>query len=210
MHKNVDIIFVRHGESNGNIGIAEEGFHPDDPRLTTKGTEQAMKLAQRFQEEKISAIYASALLRACQTVQPLAETQNKRVVVLRELMEVGTMIPNTSPSLVSEYAPNAYAGIVETAALPVLFPPDSYDQRILEQRAAYCMERIFENCMDGDRVVVCTHGGFIGYLIRYCLGICLPETFNWQIDNCAVFRILMSDQKIPKLCYANDISHLIS
>ena len=209
MHKNVEIIFVRHGESYGNIGIAEAGFHPDDPRLTAKGTAQALKLAQRFQHENISAIYASALLRACQTVQPLAEAQNKSIIILRELMEVGTEIPNTSPSLVSLYAPNAYSGIVETAALPVLFPPDSGDPRICEQRAAYCMDRILENCTDVDRVVICTHGGFFGYLIRYCLGIALPETFNWQIDNCAVFRILLSDQKIPKLCSANDISHLL-
>ena len=209
MHKNVEIIFVRHGESNGNIGYTEDGFHPDDPRLTERGLQQAVRLARRFQGENISAIYASALLRTCQTVQPLAEMKNQSIFVLRELMEVGTVIPNTAPALVSEYAPNAYAGVVETASLPVLFPPDSYDPHISEQRAVYSMDRIMERCEDGDRVVICTHGGFIGYLIRYCLGISLPETFNWQIDNCAVFRILFSDQKIPKLCSANDISHLI-
>ena len=209
MDKNVELIFVRHGESYGNIGVSEEGIHPDDPRLTQNGLIQAQKLAAKYCNEPISAIYASALLRACQTVQPLAQITGKQVRVLRELMEVGTSIPNTDPALAKEYAPNAYASVCAADTSPVIYPTESYDASGCEQRAAYSMEQILSACADGDTVMICTHGGFIGYLLRYCLGLTLPEYFNWQIDNCSVFKIFLSADRIPKLRYANDISHLI-
>ncbi len=209
MVKNVELIFVRHGESYGNIGVREEGMHPDDPRLTEKGIIQAQKLAAHYCNEPIAAIYSSALLRACQTVQPIAHVNGKQIRVLRELMEVGTEILNTDPELVKQYAPRAYASVCAVNQSPVLFPPQSDDPAICEQRAAYSMEQILAGCKEGDAVMICTHGGFIGYLLRYCLGLSLPECFCWQIDNCSVFKISLSSDRIPKLRYANDISHLV-
>ena len=207
--RNVDLIFVRHGESYGNIGKQDEESHPDDPRLTENGLIQAQKLADRYCGEPITAIYSSALIRACQTVQPLSQLTGKQITVFRELMEVGTTIPNTDPALVKQYAPNAYASVCVASLSPVLFPTASDDPAVCEQRAAYCMDQILAGCKDGDTVMICTHGGFIGYLLRYCLGLSLPEHFYWQIDNCSVFKIFLSTDRIPKLRYANDISHLV-
>lgn len=209
MVKNAELIFVRHGESYGNIGVREEGIHPDDPRLTENGIIQAQKLAAHYRNMPITAVYSSALLRACQTVQPIAHITGKQIRVLRELMEVGTEIPNTDPELVKKYAPRAYDSVCSVNASPVLFPTQSDDPSVCEQRAAYSMEQILADCKDGDAVMICTHGGFIGYLLRYCLGLSLPEQFCWQIDNCSVFRISLSADRIPKLRYANDISHLV-
>jgi broad specificity phosphatase PhoE len=209
MVKNVELIFVRHGESYGNIGVREEGIHPDDPRLTENGIIQAQKLAAHYCNEPIAAIYSSALLRACQTVQPIAHVKGIQIRVLRELMEVGTEIPNTDPEPVKKYAPQAYDSVCAVNGSPVLFPTQSDDPEICEKRAAYSVEQILNGCKEGDTVMICTHGGFIGYLLRYCLGLSLPECFCWQIDNCSVFKISLSSDRIPKLRYANDISHLV-
>ena len=97
MNLNIELYFIRHGESYGNIGVPESGVHPDDPRLTDIGLKQASAVAMRFMHTDISAIYTSALMRACQTMQPTAENHGIEMRVLRELMEVGTHIPNTEP-----------------------------------------------------------------------------------------------------------------
>lgn len=208
MDKNLELVFVRHGESNGNIGKADPGFHPEDPRLTPLGLLQAQKLADRFSPGEFSAIYASSLLRTCQTVQPTAEKLGMSVRVLRELMEVNTAIPNADPALIERHAPNAYADFCRAAGEEIRFPLVNQTQAQCAARGAYCMETILSAASEGERILICTHGGFIGYLLRYCLGISLPETFNWQIDNAALFHIKMYADKIPKLAAANDISHL--
>ncbi len=209
MEKSVELLFVRHGESFGNVGVAEEGVSPDDPMLTPLGLIQAAKLAEAYCDRPIAAVYASALLRACQTVQPLAELKGLQVQVLRELMEVGTAIPHGDPERVRVYAPQAYASFVETAERTVRFPTQSGDPAVCAARAAFAADTVLSNAANGETVMVCTHGGFMGYLLRYCLGISLPERFNWQIDNCAVFHLRLSSVKIPKLVSANDISHLV-
>ena len=208
MNLNADLIFIRHGESNGNLGIREPGVHPDDPHLTPLGLWQAQKIADRFVPGEVSAIYTSALMRACQTMQPTAQKLGISMHVLRELMEVGTEIPNTDPEQVKQLAPNAYDGLCRILTAPETFSAADGTPQTCEKRAAYCIDRILADCKDGDRIVICTHGGFIGYLIRYCLGLSLPEPFNWQIDNGAAFIIRFYQDQIPKLVRANDIAHL--
>ena len=208
MNVNAEIYFIRHGESYGNVGANDAETHPDDPKLTEAGLEQARRLEARFVPGEIGAVYASALIRTCQTMQPTAEKLGLPVRVLRELMEVGTEIDNTQPALAAKYAPNAYKALCRVAEQPVLFDPADDTPAVCEKRAAYCVDTILSDCRDGDKILVCTHGGFIGYLLRYCLGIGLPEHFNWQIDNSAVFGIRLAKDKIPKLICANEISHL--
>ena len=208
MQVNAELFFIRHAESNGNIGLTLPGEHPDDPRLTENGLFQAKRLAERFLPGTVNALYVSALIRACQTMQPAAEKLGMPMQVMRELMEVGTEIPNADPALATSFAPNAFRSLSEIAGQPVLFAPEDGTPEVCEKRAAYCVDTIVSNCRDGDRVLICTHGGFIGYLLRYCLGLSLPEHFNWQIDNTAVFGIRLSADRIPKLICANDVSHL--
>ena len=207
--KNLELIFVRHGESSGNIGADAPGFHPDDPPLTPEGLLQAGKLAARFSPGEFAAIYSSSLTRTCQTVQPTAEKLGMEVRVLRELMEVNTAVPNAAPEAILRLAPNAYADFCRAIKEEIRFPLQPQTAEACAARAAYCMDTVFSAAAEGDRVLICTHGGFIGYLLRHCLGLSLPETFNWQIDNAAVFHIKLYADRIPKLAAANDISHLL-
>ena len=53
------IVFVRHGESFGNISAdVPEGYSSDDPPLTDKGIQMAEKLADCFEKEAIAGIFA--------------------------------------------------------------------------------------------------------------------------------------------------------
>ncbi len=65
------ILFSRHGESEANIlhEISNRGLkHP----LTQKGREQASILAQKLQNQSISRIYSSPVLRAIETTVIIA------------------------------------------------------------------------------------------------------------------------------------------
>ena len=208
MDKNLELIFVRHCESNGNVGINDPAFHPDDPPLTALGLAQAEKLKNRFSPGDVDAICAGTLQRTCRTVEPTAQKLGMQVKILRELNEVNTTIPHTDPGLIQKIAPSSYRSFLQAAAGEVIFPLDPQTPEECVRRAKFCVDRITENANDGSRILICTHGGFIGYLLRYCLDLSLPEHFNWQIDNCSVFHIRFTLGKIPKLVRANDISHL--
>ena len=210
MDKNMELIFVRHCESYGNVGISDPAFHPDDPPLTPLGLQQAQKLKDRFLPGDVSAIYASALQRACQTVEPTARKLGMQVRVIPELNEVNTAIPHSPPDLIKTVAPSSYGSLLQYVGREALFPLTEQTPQECEQRAEYCIGGILQAANDGDKILICTHGGFIGYLLRCCLGLSLPELFNWQIDNCSVFHIRFTAGKIPKLVRANDISHLIT
>jgi|GEM_PF-1112087 len=210
MQKNIELIFLRHAQSQANIGVKDEGFHPDDPRLSDLGEKQALLLAERFAPGDISAVYASSLLRTCQTVEPTAKKLGLKVRVLRELMEVDTGVPNASPDMIKNLAPCAYDGILKVAGEDVVFPLLNQNDAECVRRSQYCVDRITEECDDGDKILICTHGAFLGYLIRYSLGLSLPEKFNWEIDNCCMFRIKQYSDRIPKLIASNDGAHLYS
>ncbi len=81
----MDLYIIRHGESQGNVGLDIE-----DPHLTDSGKKQAELLALRLRNIKFDAILSSPLTRAVQTATPLAELQGKTITVIRELYEVGT------------------------------------------------------------------------------------------------------------------------
>ncbi len=68
------LIVVRHGQTAWNVGAGEERFRGrTDLPLDHVGLDQARAVADRLKGESIAALYASPLLRARQTVAPLAE-----------------------------------------------------------------------------------------------------------------------------------------
>ena len=61
----MEIIFVRHGQSEYNKNNVFTGWH--DPGITDVGKEQAVNTAKKIENEQIGVIYSSALKRAIQT-----------------------------------------------------------------------------------------------------------------------------------------------
>ena len=80
----MDLYIIRHGESQGNIGLDVE-----DPHLTELGQKQAELLALRLRNIDFDVILSSPLTRAVQTATPLASLRQKDITVMHELHEVG-------------------------------------------------------------------------------------------------------------------------
>ncbi|MBU0635454.1 histidine phosphatase family protein [Candidatus Micrarchaeota archaeon] len=80
------LLLVRHGETIENQKGIMQGHLPG--KLSTKGIEEAEKLAQKLKNEKIAAIFSSDLTRAKETTQTIARFHPKTpVFFVTELRE---------------------------------------------------------------------------------------------------------------------------
>lgn len=80
------LIFVRHGESEGNMSGRFNGSL--DFPLTERGKIQAEKTAEYLDKFKIDKAYSSDLLRAKETAEIIAKRQNLEITVRKALREI--------------------------------------------------------------------------------------------------------------------------
>jgi len=83
------ILLVRHGQTGWNEGAGQERFRGrTDLPLDDTGQAQARALATRLLGEPISALYASPLLRARQTLRPFADQSGASIVPHDGLIDI--------------------------------------------------------------------------------------------------------------------------
>ena len=199
--KDMEIFFVRHGESYGNVEIEPKPqFKTDNPPLTPEGLRQAEMLANRFEKGDIDRIFSSALIRTAQTVHPTAEKLGLPITMLPDLNETDTRIVSADEEEISAKTPLAIPFRGE--AVPV--GEESVEQRLV--RARRCMDFLLS--FEGEKLLVATHGTFYRSLMRCALGLCEEEPFYFKVRNCSVTHIIFSRDRIPAVNAANDISHL--
>jgi probable phosphoglycerate mutase len=81
-----NVIFVRHGQSEGNLLRVFLGH--TDRNLTQLGEMQAKKTAEFLKDRKIDRIYSSDLKRAFNTAKPLADLKGIDIIKTEELREI--------------------------------------------------------------------------------------------------------------------------
>lgn len=207
--KEFTVYFVRHAESCGNVGIPyEQEYQRDDPPLSPEGLIQARLLGESPLTDKVDKIYSSTLIRTVQTAYPTARKLNKEIILLPDLMETDTCIAGTEIHRLERDYPLAVPCLKEPSPTggPLLLGEDTHEKRIL--RARRCIDYFYNQANDGERLMVVSHGSYFGYLLRAALGIELPESFAWQVDNCCITSVIFRKNNIPKLSFANFTGHL--
>jgi broad specificity phosphatase PhoE len=81
------LVMVRHGQTDANLIKALDTRPPGAP-LNARGHAQARAVAGRLAVEPVSAVYASAAVRAQQTAEPIAARHRLRVEVVEGVQEV--------------------------------------------------------------------------------------------------------------------------
>jgi len=81
----MNIYFVRHGESEGNLNGVHQG---EKVPLSETGKQQARLVAKRFKNIKIDTIYASPYLRAKQTAEIIAKELSRPIEYWEQLKEL--------------------------------------------------------------------------------------------------------------------------
>lgn len=199
------IYLVRHGEAEGNAYRRSHGWY--DSQLMKKAYQQQLpRLADRFRNVPIDAVYASDIFRARRTVQAVAETHGLEVIPEPGLREL-------------------YMGEWEDLTwgeLPIRFPEemDAWQYRPWEVKIPggetypQVLERMQKTIFrlaekhEGKAIVLGSHGAAIrGVLAFYQFGslLGLPRV-SW-CDNTAVTKLEVENGEV-RVIYANDNSHL--
>lgn len=165
-----DIILVRHGESAP--ARLDDPFPlvdgRSDPPLDPRGHEEAKLVAERLQDEEVSAVYITPLRRTAETAAPLAA-------------QLG-LVPKIEPGLVEvhlgDWEGGAFRKHVDDGhplarrmrqeerwdVIPGAEPTEAFEARVRD-----AVERIAAAHAD-ERVVVVTHGGVIATILSLATG----------------------------------------
>lgn len=202
--KKVQITFIRHGETAWNLEGRCQGF--SDIQLNKRGFEQAKKLAESFQNEKITAIYSSPLLRARQTAEIIAESQQIPVFLKEGLKELnqGVLEGIAFVDLKDKYKDLLEEWMNNPCDLQL---PDGECLRKVQERAWKCIEEIVKKHQDKDCLVIVSHNLTIITILCQILNLDLRYFHRLRKDTAAK-TVVEFTRSHPILIRLNDVSHL--
>ncbi len=182
----ITIHLVRHGETIWNKSGKYQGS--TDVPLSSKGIEQAEKLANYMKNTPITAVYSSNLIRAKVTAEQIARCHGLPVKTFAELQE---LCFGEWEGLTFDEIEARWPGVVEQ-----MYTKPSEVQiengetfADMQTRAFSCLQSILKQHKDGDTIVLVCHGGTNRVLL--CALLNLPLDFSWSVrqDNTAVSTV---------------------
>ena len=202
------VLLVRHGQSQGNAGRRFGGHSPTP--LSELGHRQAAATARALANERVTAVYASDLLRAVQTAEPLARATGLEITKTPALRErsVGLMEGLTFEEAAAAH-PDEYAALLRRDFEHVLAGGESYRQ--LLDRAAAELDRAVE-LHRGGTVALFSHTGTICILALHLMGALDAPALKpvWlSSSNCGVTRFSVEHGGLIRIKAFNDTRHLI-
>ncbi|MFL6334414.1 MAG: histidine phosphatase family protein [Pyrinomonadaceae bacterium] len=201
------VLLIRHGESRGN---AERRFGGHSPTpLSELGHRQAEATARALAQERVTAVYASDLLRAVQTAEPLARATGLEVTRTAALRErsVG-LLEGLTFEEAAEAHPAEYAALLRRDFEHVLTGGESYRQ--LLDRAAAELDRAVERHRGGT-VALYSHTGTICILALHLMGALDAPHLKpvWlSSNNCGITRFGLRSDGFVRVSALNDTRHL--
>jgi len=199
------IIFVRHGEAEGNF---ERVFHGQtDSKLTEKGHKQAKKAAQRLENEEIDVIYSSPLKRAFETAKYIADDKNiKDIITNDNLMEInGGEWENIKWDDLPQKWPEEYNNWEYHPHLHCMPAGESMKQ-VYNRIVSTVSEIVNDN--KGRNICIVTHGTVLRALMCHIQNKPFEDliTVSWY-DNTAITIVEFVDNGF-KVILEGDNSHL--
>lgn len=197
------LILIRHGESELNKEGRIQGFQDCD--LSDLGREQAERLRERLDLEKIDAAYSSTAVRAAETGR-IAVGHRLKIDACEALREINLGV---------------WEG-VKVSALKERFPDETelwFRQpsrvriegaeplRVFRQRIVREMTRVRHLHDDDASIVIFAHGGVICSYLTSLLGLKLDDLWRFKIRNGSITRLIFPMDE-PRIEVLNDISHL--
>lgn len=202
---NTKIIFVRHGEAEGNLKRIFQGWTDSD--LTPKGYQQAEKVAKRLKAEKIDIMYSSPLKRAFETARLIAEEQGiKDILIAEGLKEInGGDWENQEWDQLPVKWPEEYT-TWETNPHLHCMPMGESMREAFDRTIDSTMNIIKGN--QGKSICIVTHGTVLRTLMCYFLGKPFEHlvTVSWY-DNTSISVVEFNNNAF-KVFLEGDNSHL--
>lgn len=198
-----ELVLIRHGETDMNRELRFQG--QVNVGLNATGLEQARRLGARMAGETAHAVYASDLLRARQTAEPIAGGLSLAAVPEAGLREqhFGRVDGMRVEEIQREH-PEAWAGWLrfdEDFAMP-----EGESTRTFHARVMDAVQRLVAS-HPGETVVVVTHGGVLDMIYRTARSLGLSGPRQSEIPNAGLNRVRVHDGGIAILAWA-DTRHL--
>ncbi|BAL97958.1 histidine phosphatase family protein [Rubrivivax gelatinosus] len=195
-----EFLFIRHGETDWNRQQRFQGRI--DVPLNATGRLQAERLAERLAPEPVDALYASDLVRAMQTAQPLARAWKLDTRPEPGLREQGFGILEglDVPTIRVEHA-DLWARWIERRADFAL--PGGESVRDFSTRVLGAVARLAA-AHEGGRVAVVTHGGVLDMLWRHARGEALDGARACLIPNTGLNRLRWHDGALTIEAWGDD------
>lgn len=194
------LIFVRHGESEGNVGRVIQGWL--DLPLTPQGEAQAAAVARRLASAGATALYSSPLGRALQTADAIAGTTGLEVIARPDLREYG--YGEAQGLTWTEAAQRWGLGDRDWAnrSIPGEEGLDAFRTRVRRQ-----FDELFERHGDSTAIAV-IHGGVLGALVASLCGLEAHEFVQLYTGNCSIMVVTAERSGDPVIVALNDLCHL--
>lgn len=215
-----ELYLVRHGESWCNVdGFETDSFvDKNDPELTENGLLQAIKLGEYRADEDYDFIFCSPLRRAVMTAVQFLGKRDQPLFVMPDLCEI-SVSPDYSGQTYGElkaYSPHitaaaGYENCVRTA-IPDETPWENEERYF--NRAAKVLEYLDRHFVNGEKVALVSHAGFLTYILFYLMGYRNNQpNYDIKLSNTSVTKIsfykpgtnIYGDMIIE---YVNDTRHL--
>lgn len=213
---NINIYFIRHGLSRGNLNPQKIGQSSDEP-LTDKGIEQATKLGQRFlnQNIKFDKIFSSTYLRAKHTAEIIAKLLNHNEIIFSDALieyDPGEWKGKDRRSI---YSDHKASNKIINHHMHFKFPNgESYNQ-VARRVAIFVEDNIIHNegvlslaKLNKINIGVFSHAMTIKSFICYAIGIDGSSMSKIRIDNTAIQHLVFNEQGWH-LYSLNDAGHLL-
>lgn len=203
------IYFVRHGETEGNVG---KFFQTHDTPLTERGYGGAKAIAERLRHLKIDAIVASPFYRAQQTAGYISDTLGKPIQTVESLHELQQSISVRGKLWDSEEGLQFIEDREKNFLDPNWHIEGAENYHMVLERIKKTVD-ILENHPE-ENIVVVSHGLFLRYLAIYLilaknedgsLHMTMSKGLH-QLSNVAITEFIYSEG-IWKLFTWNDHAH---
>ena len=199
-----ELLFIRHGETDWNLQHRFQG--QIDVPLNGTGVAQAARLAARLAGDVHDALFASDLLRARETAQPLAAAWRLSPAWLPGLREqhFGMLEGLDAPTIIERH-PEIWARWLEHRGDYAL-PGGGESLRQFHARVMGTVRELGA-AHGGKRVALVTHGGVLDMLWRSAHGLPVEGLRRCEIPNTGLNRLRWKDGTLAIETWA-DADHL--
>ncbi|MFC1970952.1 histidine phosphatase family protein [Chloroflexota bacterium] len=199
----LEIILVRHGETDWNVGEVFRGRI--DVELNETGVRQAALLGEYLKEVKLDAVYSSPLKRALKTADAMASSHTLQVNIAWGLIDFDF---GEWQGLSHEDVKNRYKELYATwASHPEqVRMPDGENLDGVRKRAVAVVDNVIERYNTG-RVVLVSHRVVNKVLICALLELDNSHFWNVKLDTCGITTFNYEGSEFI-LTGHNDISYL--
>jgi broad specificity phosphatase PhoE len=201
-----DLLLIRHGQAPHNVEGRWEGW--GDTPLTEEGRRQAEAVACRLGMwmPPIDRLYASPLVRAWQTAQPITQRLGVDAIAHDGLREIdfGRVSGLTFEGF-RETMPEVYDRWRDRTDLTFRFPGGE-QRRGFFQRVARALDEIVQE-HPGELVAVVSHGGTLRAALAHLFPETMGEWWGYALDNASLTHV-RTGRRGNVLIALNDRRHL--